>query len=226
MASLDNKVVLITGPASGIGEGTARVLAAAGAKVVLGARRVEKLEAIAGQIRSQGGQVRIKALDVRQLDDMEAFVAFAEAEFGPADVLVNNAGVMPLSPLTELKIGEGNWMIDVNIRGVLHGIAAVLPGMEARGGGHIVNLSSVGGFVVQPTAAVYAATKFAVRAISEGLRKESSKVRCTCIYPGVVKPELANTISDPTARDAAGLTARDLAQRMGATETAARLARG
>ena len=201
MASLDNKVVLITGASSGIGEGTARVLAAAGARVVLGARRVGKLQAIAGEIEAAGGQVRTRALDVTQLEDVKAFAAFAEDAFGPADVLVNNAGVMPLSPLAGLKVAEWNWMIDVNIRGVLHGIAAVLPGMEARGDGHIVNLSSVGGFVVQPTAAVYAATKFAVRAISEGLRKESSKVRCTCIYPGVVTSELADTISDPTARE-------------------------
>ena len=201
MASLDNKVVLITGASSGIGEGTARVLAAAGARVVLGARRGETLHGSATSSPAGGGQVRTRALDARQLDDVKAFAAFAEAEFGQVDVLVNNAGVMPLSPLTELKIDEWNWMIDVNIRGVLHGIAAVLPGMEARGDGHIVNLSSVGGFVVQPTAAVYAATKFAVRAISEGLRKESAKVRCTCIYPGVVTSELASTISDPTARE-------------------------
>jgi NADP-dependent 3-hydroxy acid dehydrogenase YdfG len=132
---------------------------------------------------------------------MEAFVAFAETEFGQIDVLVNNAGVMPLSPLNALKTDEWNWMIDVNIRGVLHGIAAVLPRMEAQGHGQIINVSSIGGFVVQPTAAVYAATKFAVRAISEGLRKESDKVRCTCVYPGVVTSELADTISDPVARE-------------------------
>jgi NADP-dependent 3-hydroxy acid dehydrogenase YdfG len=201
MASLQNKVVLITGASSGIGEGTARVLAAAGARVVLGARRTDRLKALAEEIKAAGGQVRIRALDVTRLDDMKAFADFALAEFGRIDVLVNNAGVMPLSPLIELKIEEWNWMIDVNIRGVLHGIAAVLPVMEARGEGHIVNVSSVGGFVVQPTAAVYAATKFAVRAISEGLRKESNKVRCTCICPGVVTSELANTISDPTARE-------------------------
>jgi NADP-dependent 3-hydroxy acid dehydrogenase YdfG len=201
MASLQNKVVLITGASSGIGEGTARVLAAAGARVVLGARRTDRLKALAEEIKAAGGQVRTRALDVTRLDDMKAFADFALAEFGRIDVLVNNAGVMPLSPLIELKIEEWNWMIDVNIRGVLHGIAAVLPVMEARGEGHIVNVSSVGGFVVQPTAAVYAATKFAVRAISEGLRKESNKVRCTCIYPGVVTSELANTISDPTARE-------------------------
>ena len=132
---------------------------------------------------------------------MKAFADFAEAEFGRIDVIVNNAGVMPLSPLSALKIDEWNWMIDVNIRGVLHGIAAVLPRMEAQGHGHIINVSSVGGFVVQPTAAVYAATKFAVRAISEGLRKESDKIRCTCVYPGVVESELADTISDETARE-------------------------
>jgi NADP-dependent 3-hydroxy acid dehydrogenase YdfG len=117
------------------------------------------------------------------------------------DVIVNNAGVMPLSPLSALKVDEWNWMIDVNLRGVLHGIAAVLPRMEAQGHGHVINVSSIGGFVVQPTAAVYAATKFAVRAISEGLRKESDKIRCTCIYPGVVESELAETISDETARE-------------------------
>jgi NADP-dependent 3-hydroxy acid dehydrogenase YdfG len=201
MASLDNKVVLVTGASSGIGEGTARVLAAAGANVVLGARRTDRLKTIADEIEAAGGRVRVRALDVTSLDDVKAFADFAESAFGHVDVLVNNAGVMPLSPLLALKIDEWNWMIDVNIRGVLHGIAAVLPRMEAQGKGHIVNVSSIGGFVVQPTAAVYAATKFAVRAISEGLRKESSKVRCTCIYPGVVESELADTISDETARE-------------------------
>lgn len=201
MSNFENKVVLITGASSGIGEATARVLAAHGARVVLGARRTEKLTSIAKDIESQGGAVRIRTLDVASLADVQAFADFAEKEFGRIDVMVNNAGVMPLSPLSALKVAEWNWMIDVNIRGVLHGIAAVLPGMEARGRGHIVNVSSVGGFVVQPTGAVYSATKFAVRAISEGLRKESDKIRCTCVYPGVVESELAETISDATARD-------------------------
>lgn len=201
MSSVEKKVVLITGASSGIGEATARVLAAHGARVVLGARRVDKLKVIASEIESQGGGVRTRALDVASLEDMKAFADFAENEFGEIDVLVNNAGVMPLSPLSALKIDEWNWMIDVNIRGVLHGIAAVLPRMEAQGHGHIVNVSSIGGFVVQPTGAVYSATKFAVRAISEGLRKESDKIRCTCVYPGVVESELAETISDPTARE-------------------------
>ena len=201
MPSLEHKVVLVTGASSGIGEGTARVLAAHGAQVVLGARRTDRLRGIAADIESRGGGVRFRALDVANLDDVKAFVDFAEAEFGKVDVIVNNAGVMPLSPLSALKIDEWNWMIDVNVRGVLHGIAAVLPKMEAQGHGHIVNVSSVGGFVVQPTAAVYAAPKFAVRAISEGLRKESDKIRCTCVYPGVVESELAETISDETARE-------------------------
>jgi len=201
MAGSNDKVVLITGASSGIGEATARLLAANGARVVMGARRTERLQAIAKDIESAGGSTRFRALDVVDRADVEAFAAFAEAEFGTVDVLVNNAGVMPLSPLSALKVDEWNWMIDVNIRGVLNGIAAVLPRMEARGRGHIVNVSSIGGFVVQPTAAVYSATKFAVRAISEGLRKESDKIRCTCIYPGVVESELADTISDPVARE-------------------------
>ena len=201
MPGLNNKVVLITGASSGIGEGTARQLAANGARVVLGARRTDKLKEIAADIEKAGGAVRFRSLDVTDAKDMGAFVDFAETEFGQIDVLVNNAGVMPLSPLNALKTDEWNWMIDVNIRGVLHGIAAVLPRMEAQGHGQIINVSSIGGFVVQPTAAVYAATKFAVRAISEGLRKESDKVRCTCVYPGVVTSELADTISDPVARE-------------------------
>jgi NADP-dependent 3-hydroxy acid dehydrogenase YdfG len=201
MLVVDNKVVLITGASSGIGEATARVLAASGARVVLGARRTDRLKRIASRIEGRGGSVRLRALDVANLDDIRAFADFAEAEFGKIDVIVNNAGVMPLSPLSALRVHEWNWMIDVNIRGVLHGIAAVLPKMEAQGHGHVVNVSSVGGFVVQPTAAVYAATKFAVRAISEGLRKETDKIRCTCVYPGVVASELAETISDDTARD-------------------------
>jgi NADP-dependent 3-hydroxy acid dehydrogenase YdfG len=201
MLVVDNKVVLITGASSGIGEATARVLAASGARVVLGARRTDRLKRIASEIEGRGGSVRFRALDVANRDDIRAFADFAVAEFGKIDVLVNNAGVMPLSLLSALKVHEWNWMIDVNIRGVLHGIAAVLPKMEAQGHGHVVNVSSVGGFVVQPTAAVYAATKFAVRAISDGLRKETDKIRCTCVYPGVVASELAETISDDTARD-------------------------
>lgn len=200
MSGITDRVVLITGASSGIGHATARVLGKAGARLVLGARREDRLEQLVKEIEADGGRARARRLDVTDLDDMRAFVGFAKGEFGRVDVIVNNAGVMPLSPLAELKIDEWNWMIDVNIRGVLHGIAAVLPDMNAQQSGHVINVSSIGGLTVQPTGAVYAATKFAVRAISEGLRKENDKIRCTCIYPGVVESELANSISDETAR--------------------------
>jgi NADP-dependent 3-hydroxy acid dehydrogenase YdfG len=201
MSGVKDKVVLVTGASSGIGEGVARLLAHSGARVLMGARRVDRLERMSAELTAAGGTVRARALDVTDRADMEAFVADAVTAFGRVDVIVNNAGVMPLSPLSALKVDEWDWMIDVNIRGVLHGIAAVLPRMEAQGAGQIINVSSVGGFVVQPTGAVYSATKFAVRAISEGLRKENGVIRCTCIYPGVVESELAETISDPVARE-------------------------
>lgn len=197
-----SKIVLITGASSGIGEATARHLVRQGHRVVLGARRTERLQKIAEQLREEGGQVAFHALDVTRLDDMTDFVAFAETTFGPVDAIVNNAGVMPLSPVNALKVDEWNQMIDVNVRGVLHGIAAVLPGMESRGRGHVINVSSIGGHAVSPTAAVYCATKYAVRAISDGLRQETDKIRVTVVSPGVVESELADTISDTTARDA------------------------
>jgi NADP-dependent 3-hydroxy acid dehydrogenase YdfG len=200
MPGVEGKVVLITGASSGIGYGTAKVLGEAGARLVLGARREGRLDDLVEDITKSGGTARARKLDVTDLHNVRQFVDFAKSEFGHVDVIVNNAGVMPLSPLNKLKIDEWNWMIDVNIRGVLHGIAAVLPDMNAQGFGHIINVSSVGGFIVQPTGAVYSATKFAVRAISEGLRKENDKIRCTCVYPGVVYSELANTISDERAR--------------------------
>lgn len=201
MSGIKDKVVAITGASSGIGEATARFLAAKGAHVVLGARRTDRLEALAKAIAANGGSVRIRALDVVSLDDMKTFIGFAMAEFGHLDVLVNNAGVMPLSPLASLKVEEWNRMIDVNIKGVLHGIAAALPGMEAQGSGQIINLSSIGGHAVSPTAAVYCATKFAVRAISDGLRQETDKIRVTIVSPGVTESELADSISDAGGRD-------------------------
>lgn len=197
-----SKVILITGASSGIGETTARRLAAAGHRVVLGARRTERLASLESELRAAGHQAAHRALDVTQADDMQTFVAFAESTFGPADVIINNAGVMPLSTLNALKIDEWNRMIDVNIRGVLHGIAAVLPGMEARGHGQVINVSSIGGHAVVPTGAVYCATKFAVRAISDGLRQETDRIRVTVISPGVVTSELADSISDTGAREA------------------------
>ena len=198
--NIQDKVILITGASSGIGEATGRLLAREGAKVILGARRTDRLEKIIAEIREAGGTAECRALDVSNLDDMRGFAAFAESRFGPIDVIVNNAGVMPLSPLHELKIDEWNRMIDVNIRGVLHGIAAVLPAMRARKSGHIVNISSIGGHQVWATCAVYSGTKFAVLAISEGLRLENTDVRVTVVSPGVVESELADTISDETAR--------------------------
>lgn len=193
--SLD-KVVLVTGASSGIGAGIARELDAAGAKLFLGARRTDRLEDLANSL---GGEVAFRRLDVTNRSDVLAFAEAARERFGRIDVIVNNAGVMPLSPMASLKVDEWDRMVDVNVKGVLYGIAAVLPEMTARGSGHVINISSIGGLSVTPTAAVYCATKFAVRAISDGLRQENDKLRVTCIYPGVVESELADTITDPTA---------------------------
>ena len=196
-----SKVVLITGASSGIGEATARHLSRLGHSLVLGARRTDRLAALATEL-SQDGRVVYRALDVTSLSSMQAFTLFACESYGRIDAIINNAGVMPLSPLAAIKVAEWERMIDVNIRGVLHGIAAVLPGMEAQGSGHIINVASIGAHQVVPTAAVYCATKYAVWAISEGLRQETSTVRVTTISPGVVESELADTISDVSARDA------------------------
>ena len=201
MSNVRNKVVVITGASSGIGEAATRLLAAKGAHVVLGARRTDRLEALVSAVAAEGGSARCRALDVTSREDTQAFADFAKAEFGRVDVMVNNAGVMPLSPLTSLKVEEWDRMIDVNIRGVLHGIAAVLPGMEAQGFGQIINISSIGGLSVTPTAAVYCATKFAVRAISDGLRQETDKIRVTVVCPGVTESELAESISDEAGRN-------------------------
>lgn len=194
-----HKVVLITGASSGIGEATARLLARKGLRVVLGARRTDRLEAIASEIREKGGVAEYRTLDVTSLEAMQAFVEFANDKFGCLDVMVNNAGLMPLARLEALKIDEWNHMIDVNIRGVLHGIAAALPIFKQQHSGQFVNISSIGGHNVYPTAAVYCATKFAVWAISEGLRQESTDIRVTVISPGVTQSELANTTTDAEA---------------------------
>ncbi|MBW6421379.1 SDR family oxidoreductase [Rhizobium sp. XQZ8] len=201
MTDITEKVILITGASSGIGEGIARVLAAAGAKLVLGARRLDRLENLATELRALGGTVLVKRLDVTDRQDFQAFADAAMAEFGRIDVIVNNAGLMPLSPMASLKVEEWDRMIDVNIRGVLYGVAAVLPVMDTQGFGQIINISSIGGLRVYPTSAVYCATKYAVRAISDGLRQESDKLRVTCVYPGVVESELAETITDQAAAD-------------------------
>jgi len=195
MPGIKGKVIAITGASSGIGEATARLLAQRGAHVVLGARRTDRLESLVSAIRADGGSARYRALDVTNREDVEAFVNFAQSEFGKVDVVVNNAGVMPLSPLEALHVNEWNQMIDVNIRGVLHGIAAGLPIMKKQGFGQFINVSSIGGHTVYQTTAVYSATKFAVMAISEGLRQENNDIRVTVISPGVTESELADTIS-------------------------------
>ncbi len=202
MHRIENKIILITGASSGIGEAVARSVARAGATVVLGARRVDRLKVLADEINANGGKAIYKSLDVTSLADVQAFADAALDAFGRIDVIINNAGIMPLSPMASLKVDEWDQMIDVNVRGVLHGIAAVLPTMNEQQSGHIINVSSIGGLAVSPTAAVYCATKYAVRAISDGLRQENEKLRVTCVYPGVVESELASTITDPVAAQA------------------------
>lgn len=194
MTGVNEKIVLITGASSGIGEATVRELAGAGARLFIGARRAERLKALAEEL---GERVAWRELDVTDAASFEAFVEAAEARFGGIDVLVNNAGVMPLSPLAALKQDEWKRMIDVNIHGVLNGIAAVLPRFVAKGNGHVVNVASVGAHLVLPTAAVYCGTKYAVWAITEGLRQEHEDIRSTIISPGVTATELGGDISDP-----------------------------
>jgi NADP-dependent 3-hydroxy acid dehydrogenase YdfG len=171
MSDLKDKVVAITGASSGIGEAAGRLLAAAGAKVMLGARRVDLLAAVAGDIRRNNGEAEIQAIDVSKREDLALFVKKAQDRFGRLDVLVSNAGLMPLSPLDDLRVDEWDRMIDVNIKGVLYGIAAALPVFRKQGSGHFITVSAVAGHRVGPNGAVYSGTKFAVRAISEGLRQ-------------------------------------------------------
>lgn len=199
---MSQKVILITGASSGIGAGIARELAKTDAVLLLGARREERLTALAEELRVNGAEVGIQTLDVTRRSSVEQFAAFALEKWGRIDVIINNAGIMPLSLMSSLKVDEWDQMIDVNIKGVLYGIAAVLPSMLERSSGHIINIASIGALAVSPTAAVYCATKFAVRAISDGLRQENSQLRVTCVHPGVVESELADSITDPTAAEA------------------------
>jgi len=197
-----DKIILITGASSGIGEGIARELGAAGATLLLGARRTDRLQALVEEINAAGGNAEYRRLDVTDKTDVQAFAEDARQRWGRVDVIINNAGIMPLSPLASMKTEEWNRMVDVNIKGVLHGIAAVLPEFTQRGSGHVINIASIGALAVSPTAAVYCATKFAVRAISDGLRQERPDIRVTCIHPGVVESELASTITDDSAKSA------------------------
>jgi NADP-dependent 3-hydroxy acid dehydrogenase YdfG len=202
MSDLNGKVIAITGASSGIGEAAARLLAERGAKLMLGARRTERLEKLVSDIEAAGGTARFRALDVTSREDAQAFVDATLEAFGRIDVLVNNAGVMPLAPMEALKFDEWDQMIDVNIRGVLHGIGAALPVMKHQGGGRFVNVASIGAHVVVPTGAVYCATKFAVWALSEGLRQESTDIGVTVISPGVTATELGAGMSDEGGREA------------------------
>ena len=197
MSEIQNKVVIITGASSGLGEATAKRLAASGAKLMLGARREDRLKELVAAIAQTGGTANYLVTDVTDRAQVEALAKQTLSTYGRIDVLINNAGLMPLSPLDQIKVEEWDQMIDVNIKGVLYGIAAVLPMMRQQKSGHIINLSSVAGHKVFPGAAVYCATKFAVRAISEGLRLESNgEIRSTNISPGAVATELTSTISD------------------------------
>jgi NADP-dependent 3-hydroxy acid dehydrogenase YdfG len=189
------KVVVVTGASSGIGEATARHLAQQGAHVVVGARRTDRLEGLAKELRAGGAHIEHQMLDVTRRDSVEAFVGLAQNRFGRIDALVNNAGLMPLSPLPALHVDEWERMVDVNIKGVLYGIAAVLPIFEKQGFGHVINVSSIAAYRVVPTAAVYCATKAAVNFITEGLRQESRTIRTTIISPGVTESELGNSVT-------------------------------
>ncbi|MBP1302537.1 SDR family NAD(P)-dependent oxidoreductase [Curtobacterium sp. 1310] len=194
------KIVLVTGASSGIGRATALRLASAGHPVVLGARRVDRLESLVTEIEGAGGQALAVPTDVTDLASTQAFADAATARFGRIDVVVANAGVMPLSPLSSGLVEQWDQMIDVNVRGLLHSIAATLPTMLAQGAGHFVTMASIGAHSVTPTAAVYCGTKYAARAITEGLRLESPRgIRVTTISPGVTESELASTITDATA---------------------------
>jgi len=198
-AGIEGKVVVITGASSGLGEATARYLSARGATVVLGARRVERLQDLAKELNSGGGKALAMETDVTKPDQVQRLVDAAVKNYGRIDVIINNAGLMPQSRLELRKIDEWDRMIDVNIKGVLYGIAAALPYMQKQKSGHIINVSSVAGHKVRPGGVVYSATKTAVRVLSEGLRQEVKpyNIRTTVISPGAVDTELPNTISDP-----------------------------
>ncbi|WP_439698738.1 SDR family oxidoreductase [Mucilaginibacter sp. AW1-7] len=198
MDHIKGKVIVITGASSGIGHATALLLAKKGAIVVLGARSLDKLEQLASQIKAEGGQATYAAIDVTQRQHLEKLVALALATYGKLDVLINNAGIAPISLLDELQVEDWDMMIDVNIKGVLYGIAAALPVFRKQGFGHIINTASTAALKVTPAAAVYSGTKFAVRAISEGLRQEAGpNLRVTIITPGIIKTNLVDSIASP-----------------------------
>ncbi|CAB1215928.1 short-chain dehydrogenase/reductase SDR [Klebsiella pneumoniae] len=198
MSNIAGKVIVITGASSGLGEASARLLASNGAVVVLGARRFEKIESLARQIIEDGGQAVAVRTDVSLREDVSRLVETACRTFGKIDVIINNAGIMPLSLIEQLKVDEWEQMIDINLKGVLYGIAAALPYMKAARSGHIINVASTAGHRVDSTTAVYSATKYAVRALSEGIRQEVTpyNIRTTIISPGASATGLLAGISD------------------------------
>jgi len=201
MSKLKDKVVAITGASGGIGEATALLLAERGAKVVLGARRSDRLESLTKRIAVAGGEAAYAVTDVTQRSDLSRLVTLARERFDKLDVLLSNAGIAPISLLDELRVEDWDAMIDVNVRGLLYGIAAALPVFRSQGFGHFVNIASVAGIVTTPTMAVYSATKLAVRAVSEGLRQEAGPhLRVTIISPGFVQTDLANSMTNSQTR--------------------------
>jgi len=221
MSRIAGKVVAVTGASSGIGKVTARVLGERGAKVVLGARRVAQLDEIAAELRDRGGQAVVCATDVTRRDDLQRLVGTAVAEFGRLDVLVNNAGISKIGPMSDLDVEGWSAMIDVNLRGVLHGIAAALPVFRRQGNGHFVTTVSTAGLKIVPNMGVYAATKNAVRTVLEGLRQESTDgvVRTTAVSPGFVNTDLDSSIDNTSVReeirrnmDAFGITPEAVAE--------------
>lgn len=201
MSGIEGKVIAITGASSGIGEATALLLAERGAKVVLAARRSDRIEALAARITEAGGEAVPVVTDVKRRADLSRLVATARERYGKLDVLVGNAGISPISALDDLRVEDWEEMVDVNIKGVLYGIAEALPVFREQGFGHFVHTLSTAGLKIVPTMSVYAGTKNAVRAISEGLRQEAGEsLRVTTVSPGYIRTELAHSITDPGAR--------------------------
>jgi NADP-dependent 3-hydroxy acid dehydrogenase YdfG len=196
--NIDGKVIVITGASSGLGEAAARFLSSLGATVVLAARRADRIQALTHELNSGRGRALAVTTDVAQFDQVQRLAETVLETYGRIDVLINNAGLMPLSPLDRRKVNDWDRMIDVNIKGVLYGIAAVLPTMQRQKSGHIINVSSVAGHKVRPGSTVYSATKTAVRVISEGLRQEVKpyNIRTTVISPGAVDTELSASVTE------------------------------
>ena len=199
--SVEGKVIAITGASSGIGEASARLLVQRGARLILGARRMDRLDELAGEITAAGGSAVALPVDVTRREDLVRLVSTAQERYGRLDVLIGNAGVGPISPLDELRVDEWEQMVDVNVKGVLYGVAAALPIFRAQGFGHFIHTASTAGLKTVANQAVYSATKFAVRAFTEGLRQEAGdRLRVTLVTPGFVKTDFVEAVSDADLR--------------------------